>query len=252
MKNTGWVLAIAALFMVAGCKSYPTYFVDRAPMKTGTQLKMDQAYIAPNAAAALTSRTLFVEVADMRKTISPEISKVNKKRDLPKLRVGMEEVIADLMWRTRVFSDVSVTSDIVPLKNPDLRLEAAVTGWDEGSGLARFLMGIVSTPLRAVGTGPTRIQWEGRIIDTRTGAIVLQWADARIHPGGPSLFVSFRPFRSEVLIQEDLLVSIGIFADGIREVCGVTEPMMSRAEMHPRYHKPKEAAPEPGVPRTTP
>lgn len=250
MKNARLVVAVALLITVAGCKSYPTYFVDRAPMTTGTRLGLDQAYIAPDAAATMTSRTLMVQVIDMRKSIVPGISKVGRKTDLGKLRPALENVLADVVWRTRVFSDVSLTSDIQPIKHPDLRLEAAVTGWDEGSGWLRFLFGIASTPFRSLGTGPTRIQWEGRMIDTRSGAVVMQFADTRIHPGGPSILLSLKPFRATLLLEEDLMASIGILAEGMREVCSVSAPMMSRAEMHPRFHR--QAARSPGVRKTTP
>lgn len=241
---------MALLVTVAGCKSYPTYFVNRAPMTTGTALGADLAYIAPNAAAAMTSHTLLVQVVDMRKSVRPEISRVTKKTDFESFQPVLENILTDVMWRTRVFSDVSATSDLQPIKNPDLRFEAALTGWDEGSGWLRYLFGILSTPFRLIGTGPTRLQWEGRITDARTGAVLIEFADKRVHPGGPSGLFSLRPFRANALMEEDLAVSIGILAKGVREVCGVTAPMMSRAELHPRFHK--EAVRSPGAPKTTP
>lgn len=251
MKHVRSLIILGLLLAAAGCRTYPTYFAGHAPLATGTRLGLDQAYIAPDATAALTSHTLLVQVVDMRQSVRPEISKVGAKTDLAAFRPKWEEVLANVMWRARIFSDVSVPSDLPPIKNPDLRLDVALTGWDEGSGWLRYFFGILSTPLRAVGTGPTRVQWEGRLSDARTGAVLIEFADARIHPGGPSLsFLSLRPFRANELMEEDLAVSLGILADGLRDVCGVTAPMMSRVERHNRFHA--EPARKPGAPKPKP
>lgn len=242
MLGKPWTIGLMiwlGLVGVTGCKTYPTYYADASKMATNTALKADQAYIAPNAAALMTSRTLLVHVADMPASFQPKISKWSKKTDYKRFRKEMEFKLADAMWQAHVFSDVSATSDLQKMKNPDLRLDVAVTGWDEGSGLLRFLLpGFVTPIFRAVGTGPTRLQMEGRMIDARTGAVVLEFAEARLHPGGPNLALfSLRPFRSSLLIAEDVLGTFDDLKKSVHDIAGVSHPMRKSIDTHSRYRR---------------
>ncbi|MEN6625879.1 MAG: hypothetical protein ABFD69_06610 [Candidatus Sumerlaeia bacterium] len=232
------LVAMMAAALLTGCKTYPVYYVGEDNLATGNALKMDRAYVAPNAAELMTSRSLIVRVLDPRETIAPEISRVGKKTNMSLFQEQLEKRVADEMWRTRVFSDVSETSETWPILHPDLRLEIAITGWDKGNGFIRYILpGFISPIFRLAGTGPTRMQLEGRLVDVKTRTIVLQFTEARIHPGGPALGLSFRPFNSALLIAEDTVTTIHTLAEKVHDIAGVPGKMRKEKELRP-YRSP--------------
>jgi hypothetical protein len=76
------------------------------------------------------------------------------------------------------------------------------------------------------------------MVNTRTGEIVMEFAEARIHPGGPNLaFFSLRPFRAALLIAEDVLGVFDTLKKSVHDIAGVTQPVRKSVETHSRYRR---------------
>lgn len=212
-------------------------------------LNFDLGYLDER--AVLGGKTLNVRVLDPSRTLIPAMTKTGKDEyNWESLRRNYEAQIADLMWRTRVFSDVSADSDPDPVSGAQLRLDVAITGWDEGSGWVRYIFpSFLSAIARSwFDTGATRLQVEGRMIDTATGNAILEFADARLHPGGPGFGpLAFKPFKSRTLLGESLISTARSMADSFREIARVDEKMLDKEETRPM----SRPAPQPPQPAPT-
>ena len=122
---------------------------------------------------------------------------------------------------------------------PDAVLTVAITQWHEGNKVLRALIGL--------GLGATRVQYEGVLTDARTHKILFAFADARIHPGGPSVLgLPLKVWRGGDLITEDL----GWGADEVAKTLKIViETPAEGAEEAPAAPQPP-AVPLPAVPIT--
>lgn len=174
----------------------------------------------------LKGQTLAVELLPTSQTLSQESFEAASV-DWAEWQADYENILADAMYQTLVFRDVSAPSDYDPLEDPDLRLAIAITEWDEGNGWLRLLLGF--------GLGRTRVQWEGLLRDMETGRTVMVFADAREHPGGPSIFgLGQEVMHGAPLIAEDLRWALADLQDALREFNEVETPKRSRYFPHPK------------------
>ena len=239
MRLRSLCFAAALLFSLAGCgRVHKLYYLRGAfndpAMAKG--LPLNQAYVAPNA-AQMKGKTLTVLVEDPAGTINQETSKLDPQFN-PKIwkqwRESYEEFLADQMWQSNVFADVSAASDYGSIKNPDLTLKFALTEWHEGNKWLRKIVGW--------GAGATRVQFEGAVVETKANRVLFAFADARIHPGGSwtlGLF-SLKIFNGPALIKQDLHWAAEDLRKAARKVSGTTEPIR-KGEWRP-FTRPQQPA----------
>ena len=243
------ILALAALGS-AGCgRVHRTHFVQMEMLEKRNDLRLDLAYVSPQA-SRLAGRTVLVRAHDPALTIQPRGFKVVGEIYWEQIQEWLELLVADQLYRSRVFADVAGESSARPIRDPDLVVEVALTGWHEGNGWLRLMLpGPLVGLFRLAGTGPAWFQWEGRMIDQGDGALVLAFADARLHPGGPEVaLINLRALRGKELISENLFLSSERLAERLRMLNGIEERMRNRLELHPRRRlvpPPEEAAPPP-------
>lgn len=188
-------------------------------------LPVDQAYV-DDAVMKLRGGKILVQFEDPAKTIDRSVSKVARRLDegdsWSKVRGFFEMDFSIALKDQRLsdgrplFSDVQRATTALSTFQPDAVLKLAITEWHEGNKFWRALLG--------VGFGHTRMQYEGVLTDARTGQILFAFADARIHPGGPSAFgFPLKVWRGDDLIAEDLTWAAKDLAKTLRIVIE-TEP----------------------------
>lgn len=183
-------------------------------------LPVDQAYV-DDAVMKLRGARLLVQFEDPAKTIDRSVSKTAPRLDegdnWSKIRGFFEMDFAIALKDQRLsdgrplFSDVQRATTALSTYHPDAVLKIAITEWHEGNKFWRALLGL--------GFGHTRVQYEGVLTDARTGKILFAFADARIHPGGPSAFgFPLKVWRGDDLIAEDLTYAAKDVAKTLRIV----------------------------------
>lgn len=229
------IFLLGALLFSAGCGVSQVYYLQGNfnPVQS-KGLRMDEVFLAKDV-ESIKGKTLKVQFVDPNKTIQKNISKVNRKlnqKDMDEIRHFFELNLADRMWQSRIFSDVCAADDVFQIKHPDLVMRVAVTRWHEGLWLLRTVFGF--------GLGATHVQWEGAIVDAKTNRVLFAFADARLHPGGPSL-AGFGARGGGALIGEDLRYGADDLRRDLRKVTGVTEKVRPDKDWRPVTH------PEPSV-----
>jgi hypothetical protein len=193
--------------------------------------------LAPGAAEAMLGKTLRVEVEPTTRTFVAERCRITKEVDWEGARRRFEDHLADRLYQSQVFADVSTPADSRPLTRPELILRIAITEYHEGNAFLRYVPGF--------GAGATRVQWEGEMVacDRATGPDegadagerrILAFADARLHPGGPSMGISTKPYDGQALIAEDLGLAIEGLVDDLRRLTHTEEPMRRGFYRHPQ------------------
>ena len=87
-------------------------------------------------------------------------------------------------------------------RSPMLRMEAMVTIFDTGSGVCRFFSYFLF-PLQK--PGATDLQIEGRLYDTATGEVVMEFVDRRRHLGNTPWGPTPATFRDEFVMKQTVL-----------------------------------------------
>ncbi|HOE97582.1 MAG TPA: DUF4410 domain-containing protein [Candidatus Sumerlaeota bacterium] len=228
------LLALFALLLLplAGCgRVHYRYYVrlDDRPLRM--DLPLDLVYAHPRI-EAIKDRTLEVHVLSPLDSVMASTAKMTKPDDWETYyetwRRDFENVLADKIWRTAIFSDVGTPSDPVPLEKPDYQLRVAVTEWNEGNRWLRWILGF--------GAGRTRVQWEGKLVNAANGEELLLFADAREHPGGPYMIgVSFHPPKGNALIAQDLAWASRDLANALREATGIDREPLGTNSFHRKY-----------------
>lgn len=220
------------LLSVVGCgRVHQTHWVDgpfNDPSVRG--FWYDRLYLAPDAAEAIAGRRVLVKMVDPYQTIDWTRSKVTDPIDWVKWRDTMEKYLADRLWQSRVFADVSATTDELPLRNPDLVLRVAITEFHEGNAFLRYLPGF--------GAGATRLQWEAELSECEAGSDrpvrrIFAFADARLHPGGPYFGISTKPYYGQRLLIEDLDFAITALVKDLRRLTDTRDRELDRETTHP-------------------
>jgi len=215
------LLALTVLLGAAGCSRVSQLYYLRGSFDPagGRGLPLDQVY-AGSQMASLRGKTIEVRMADPLRSIDKDTSKITPlmTNDLwHRFEKDYESDLANELWYSAVFSDVCTAQDSTPIAKPDYLLKYALTQWHEGNGWLRAFLGF--------GLGATREQLEGAIVDTRTGTVVFAFADARCHPGGPSVMgFPSRVFRGPALLREDLDFTATDLADTLRTLTGTDTP----------------------------
>ncbi|MCL5269332.1 MAG: DUF4410 domain-containing protein [bacterium] len=225
------LLCLPLAFTALGCGRVTTarYLKGSFQLHHDPAIRLDYVYMAPDA-ARLRGGSLLVYVEDPTHTIDLENAKISKKMKAkwPEWWLDYERTLADLVWQSAVFRDVAAASDTSLMAHPDYILKAAVTEWNEGSGLLRGILGF--------GFGSTRMQWEAALIDTRTNQTLFALADARIHPGGPSLMgFGVKVYNGPALIAEDLFNAAKDMDAALRGIAGVSEAPRPSWATRPLY-----------------
>ena len=222
-------------------------------------LPLSAVYAAPDL-AFIKGKTLAVKVDDPTRTIEAPLSKIDPSLDAKfwaTWQKDFEGYVANRVWSTSIFSDVCAASDYDALAQPDLICKIALTEWNEGNKWKRYFIGF--------GAGGTRVQWEGLIVDAQSGRVLFAFADASLHPGGPSFMDPIellkilvwdlgikrghsqklgwgrKVFYGPKLIAEDLRFSSEDLAVTLRRTTGIEEP--KRLPFRP-FTRPKQAAPQ--------
>ena len=188
---------------------------------------MDHVYVSPDIAAIRNGRVV-VELADPDQSLTAEaLAKVEW--DWARWHPAIEAAIADVLYQSRVFDDVAARGDPGEMANPDYVLRIALTEWDPGAPLMRYLVGW--------GAGRTRLQWEGALHCYQSGQVLMAFADARENPGGPSTFpLGFRALDTDRLLRDDLNWALIDLQEVVREGTDVQQDPRDRLHPHPRYH----------------
>lgn len=232
MHRIPWLFLLIILPFTAGCGRVNQLHFLKGDFTLSHQsgIHLDLMHVAPDLNLAA-GRSLVVQVLEPEQTIAPP-TKIGEKVDWPVWWLDYEQHLADRLWQTTVFSDVSTASDAVRIKDPDLVLKVAVTQWHEGNGWLRYLIGF--------GAGATQVQWEGALLDARTDRVLMAFADRRIHPGGPSMFWFGwrRALNAPALISEDLRYGTGDLCKGLRRLTGVKTDPLKRWQRRPLYRNP--------------
>ena len=239
MPRFSWLPLLFIMLFVAGCGRVSQIHFVKGDFTLHHQagINLDLVHVDAYAMSEVLGKTLVVQVIDPRQSIQPP-SKIIKGVDWPVWWLDYEQFLADRLWQTAVFSDVSAASDVTCIREPDLVLKVAVTQWDEGNGWLRYLIGF--------GAGATRMQWEGALIDARTNHILLAFADRRLHPGGPSMlwFGWRRALNGPGLIAEDLRYAAIDLCAAIRRLTGVQTEPFKTWKSRPLY---RTQAPDPAA-----
>jgi hypothetical protein len=195
----------------------------------------DRFRLAEDAARAIAGRTLRVEVEPATRTLVLERSKITAPVEWEAWGAEFEQTLADKLWQSRVFDDVCTTSETRPILKPDLILRVALTEFHEGNAFLRYVPGF--------GAGATRVQWEAELVENGEGEErraerpLFVFADARLHPGGPYLGWSFKPWNGRKLIVEDLHLATEALVKDLRWLTG------TRARPLPEYFRRPQTGP---------
>lgn len=223
-------LSLILLALACG-RVHDRHFIQPEGPRWPSGHRLDQVFIAPEAAAMIGKR-LTVELINPMDTVQVVGAKMYKPDDWQEYwerwRAEYENTLADVLWRTKVFQDVGTPADPNPIEQPHYKCQVALTEWNEGRGWMRFVIGF--------GAGATRMQWEGRITELAGGRTVMTFADARRHPGGPSMLgLDLRPLRGPVLISEDLVWAFQDLGRALRRITGTEEKPRSNYDRHKKY-----------------
>jgi hypothetical protein len=246
------LLLAAALLLVAvsGCGGVRQVYWVGGPFNNPSirGFYYDLFYLAPDAAQTMRGRTLRVEVANTTETLAWSRSRITEPLDWRAWRLDFENYLADRLWQSRVFADVCAASDPRPIIRPDLTFRFALTEYHEGNAFLRYFP--------SFGAGATRVQWESELLAdcpaTAGGGDaprrLFAFADARLHPGGPYIGFSTKPFFGQRLIAEDLRMAIDDLVADLRRLTGTTDPPRDSFYLHPtagtnRLPPDKEPAP---------
>jgi hypothetical protein len=85
-----------------------------------------------------------------------------------------------------------------PFTGPTMRLEGKVTAFDTGSGAMRFFSYFL---FFLQSSGATDLQFEGRIYDTSTGQLLMEFVDRRRHLGNTPWLPNPKTFSDEFVMK---------------------------------------------------
>lgn len=231
-RAQAWAVGLALMLVCCACgRVHQRHWVQPGGERWEGDCRFDELSVAPDV-ARMKGKLLAVEVLNPLDTVQAANAKMHKPEDWREYwhvwEVDFEDYLADVLWQSAVFLDVCAPGDANPIEEPDYVCEVAMTEWDEGTGWMRFVIGF--------GAGATRMQWEGRIIEAASGREVLSFADARVHPGGPSMLgFNLRPFRGQVLISEDVRWAVEDLARALRKLTGTKEKQLPFYKLHKKY-----------------
>ncbi len=234
------LLLVALCCIGCGTVKGPHYLKGSYNLQRAYGQPFDYSYIDQQA-PKMKGKTVNVIVEDPKATIDKSNSKTLSGMDWEAFRKEQESKWANSLYRSRVFSDVSAGSDQRPVPNPDYVLRLAVTEWNEGQAFLRGIFGF--------GLGHTRVQWEAVLTDAKTGKPMIAVLDARIHPGGPNLGFSTKPWNGNALVEEDLYFARLDFKRTLRKMTYTTEP--SSTEWRPLWRS-ADGVPAAPVPTVAP
>ena len=258
-RRLGWALLLAALLpcCLACNRLYEVHWARNDFTNPSIRGFFYNRFYLASDAPSMRGETLKVEVMDPTETLDWTRCKLTRSVDWGEWKKVFENLLADRLHQLRVFADVCAAGDPYPILRPDLTLRVALTECDEGNAFLRYFPGF--------GLGATRLQWEGELVrnSARQGPNIRQYfpaglktqpraavpqtdtalrddprlfafADVRLHPGGPMLFLSLKPWNGQALIAEDLHFGVDALVNDLRRLTGETRPPLGRFSPHPR------------------
>jgi len=188
------VLALV-LLLAGGCaypKPVPTYeMVVEYDRMTDRFDPLVSLVYAPDVSAIARYRNFIVG------EVEPGMNWPGGSRQVERYAAFFRHVLQQELLRTRRFTFVSLDPQARFL-TPALVLRAKITRFSMGSGVLRYLSGLlfVLQPL-----GATDFQIEGRISDARTGAVLLEFVDRRRHLGNTNWGPNPRTLRNDFVMK---------------------------------------------------